>query len=110
MSSIDGLINGLERENEDFENEVGTIEASLESQRLGQKQPLEKLERMLHEWDDEERYTQDDIVKFANELWTTTADFERELRDSAKGFEIELKMAREQHTRREEQLKKKTSV
>ena len=65
---------------------------------------------MLHEWDDEERYTQDDIVKFANELWTTTADFERELRDSAKGFEIELKMAREQHTRREEQLKKKTSV
>ena len=31
MSSIDGLINGLERENEDFENEVGEIEASLES-------------------------------------------------------------------------------
>ena len=101
MNSIDELINGLEHDNEEFEQEVEMLEASFEENRSNYKPPLEKLELMLQEWSAEELYTHDDLVKFATELWKSREEFEKELRATARGAELELKKIKATHERRE---------
>lgn len=50
--------------------------------------PLQKLQDLLDKWQKEELSTDEDLIKFASELWVTVADFEKDLKDSLKGHEI----------------------
>lgn len=47
---------------------------------------------MLDKWSNEELMTEEDLVKFAGELWLTVSEFEKDLQDSLKGHEILLSM------------------
>lgn len=47
---------------------------------------------MLEKWSEEEVLKNDDITKFAGELWLTVSDFEKDLKESLKGHEMVLAM------------------
>jgi hypothetical protein len=40
---------------------------------------------MLERWSREPIHTQDEIQKFANELWVSLDDYEKDMKDSVKG-------------------------
>ena len=42
--------------------------------------PLERLQGMLEEWDNQEITTKDEIMDYAHELWKTASQFEKELK------------------------------
>ena len=47
--------------------------------------PLQKITDMLERWSREPIHTQDEIQRFANELWVSLDDYEKDMKDSIKG-------------------------
>jgi UDP-N-acetyl-D-mannosaminuronate dehydrogenase len=70
-----------------FEKDIETLEDAKET-----NHPLAKLSELLDRWNQEEVMTNDDLVKFARELWMTVEEFEKDLKESLKGHEIILSM------------------
>lgn len=54
--------------------------------------PLSKLTDLLDKWSREEIHTADELIKFAHELWVTTGEFEKDLKESMKGHEMVMIM------------------
>jgi hypothetical protein len=72
-------------------------------------QPLEKLQNLLEEWDRQEIETKEDLTVYANELWKTAKEFDKELRGSLKGHELEMKKLKFSSSNRFEWIKYKTN-
>jgi hypothetical protein len=63
----------------------------------------------LERWSNEDIITDDDMLKFANELWLTVEEFEKDLKDSLKGHEIVLSMKEHKYHSHTEWIKNKFS-
>ena len=64
---------------------------------------------MLEEWDNQEITTKDELMDYAHELWKTAHQFEKELQNSMKGHEMQMKKLKFSSTTRIEWIKHKTS-
>jgi len=99
----------LENDNAQITNQIETCESQKRVDTGLEYQPLERLQNMLEEWDNQDMGTKDDITDYAHELWKTTEKFEKELKNSMKGHEIELKKHKFSSATRIEWIKHKTS-
>ena len=68
---------------ENFELDVVNLEKQKET-----NHPLNKLTDLLDKWDREEMKSDEEILRFAHELWVTAGEFEKDLKESLKGHEI----------------------
>ena len=91
---IDNLVEFMEdntdamaQDVEKFQKDVEDLEKTKET-----NHPLQKLTDLLDRWSRDEPHTQEDIIKFASELWMTLAEYEKDLKESVKGHEIILAM------------------
>ncbi|CAI2359557.1 unnamed protein product [Moneuplotes crassus] len=90
MEYIDRMIDKMEHDSETIKLHID--HAKKERRELGgmESYPLERLQNMLHEWDNQDMCTKDEIMDYAHELWVTVGQFEKELKKSTKGHELEL--------------------
>ena len=65
------------------------------------------MQELLDRWDGEELHTEEGLVKFANELWVTVAEFEKDLKESMKGHELVLSMKEFRHQSHVDWIKNK---
>ena len=73
-----------------FEIELDNLEK--QARDVNPNPPLQKITDMLERWSREPIHTQDEIQKFANELWVSLDDYEKDMKDSIKGHQIILAM------------------
>lgn len=64
---------------------------------------------MLEDLDNQDISTKDELMDYAHELWKTTSQFEKELKHSLKGHELEMKKLKFSTATRIEWIKHKTS-
>ena len=64
---------------------------------------------MLEDLDSQDISTKDELMEYAHELWKTTSQFEKELKHSLKGHELEMKKLKFSTATRIEWIKHKTS-
>jgi hypothetical protein len=110
LDFIGRMMGSLENSNAQMASQIESVEGERKVYGGLESQPLEKLQAMLEEWEGQEMGTKDDIVDYAHELWKTAEQFEKELKNSMKGHEIEMKKLKFSYSTRIEWIKHKTST
>jgi len=88
-----------------FEKDFDLLEK--EARDLNPLPPLAKLTDLLERWQREPVSSQEDIKRFAHELWVSLDDYEREMRDQVHGHQILLTMKEHKFMTHMEWLKNK---
>lgn len=88
-----------------FEHEFDALEKQARDQ--GLNQPLQKITDMLERWSREPIHTQDEVIKFATELWVSLADYEKDMKESVKGHQIIISIKEHKYMSHIEWIKNK---
>ncbi|CDW90671.1 UNKNOWN [Stylonychia lemnae] len=109
VKNIDNLVEFMEDNTNEMAQDVEKFEQDfkqLEEQKET-NHPLAKLQDLLDRWSKEDLKTEDEIQKFAGELWVTVSEFEKDLKESLKGHEIILAMKDHKYTTHIDWIKNK---
>jgi chromosome segregation ATPase len=95
VKNIDKIVEEIEDNRTEFVQDVVTFEKEYdilekEARDLNPLPPLTKITDMLERWSREPVHSQEDLKRFANELWVSLDDYEREMRDQVNGHQIIL--------------------
>lgn len=110
MTFIEKMMSTLENDEAMFSTQIETTAGTREDYVSPGNFPLEKLQFMLEDWDQEDLYTKDELMDYAHELWKTADQFEQELKNSLNVHEQEMKMVKFSSAMRTEWIKHKTSM
>lgn len=110
LDHIEKMMGTLENDNAQITYKIETVESEKKHYNSIDALPLEKLQNMLEDWDKQEISTKDELMDYAHELWKTASQFEKELRTSLKGHEMELKKVKFQAATNVEWIKHKTET
>lgn len=106
---LDKMMGTFENDNAQISTQIEALEKEKKIYNELEGQPLDKLQNLLEEWDKQELETKEDLMDYANELWKTAKEFEKELKGSMKGHELEMKKLKFSSSNRLEWIKHKTN-
>eukprot|EP00347_Sterkiella_histriomuscorum_P013592 403364126 len=103
----------IEEINHDMEQSIAIFMADSEQTSIENKQPGNKIQNMLESWEAEIKnkcWSKDELENYAGELWLTADQFEKDLQDDVKGFDLEKQMIIKFYRQRIDQQKLKTGM
>ena len=65
---------------------------------------------MLKKWSEQHVYSEDDMTKYAGELWLTLQEFEKELKETEYALELENKHLKASYRTRVDGIRAQTSM
>lgn len=80
MAYIEKMMDKIENDNEQITWHIEFAKRERKEFNKMDGYPLERLQGMLEEWDNQEITTKDEIMDYAHELWKTASQFEKELK------------------------------
>ena len=86
VDTMEDTTNALSQDVMTFEHETNALEREVK------EPPLLKLTEMLDRWSSETIHTNDEIQKFAHELWVSLAEYEKDIKESVQGHQIIIAM------------------
>ncbi|CDW83144.1 UNKNOWN [Stylonychia lemnae] len=110
INQIKALNNKIEETNLELGNNLDTFLADSEREVLKTRRPGDKLHNMLEQWEREVKdqcWSRDELEFYSGELWLTAEQYEKELQEDIKGFDLEKSMIHRFYRNKCEQLKQK---
>lgn len=87
-----------------FEHEANEMENLLARDGM---EPLQKITEMLERWSSEPIHTQDEIQRFANELWVSLSEYEKDIKEGIQGHQIIIAIKEHKYMQHVEWIKNK---
>ncbi len=85
----------------EFEHEYDNLQREIK------EPPLVKLAEMLDRWSSEPIHTNDEIQKFAHELWVSLAEYEKDIKEGVQGHQMIIAMKEYKYMNHIEWIKNK---
>ncbi|CDW79813.1 UNKNOWN [Stylonychia lemnae] len=90
IKNIDGLVSNFENNTDEMAVDLMEFEKEVEKMdhQKAVDQPGEAMQEMLEKWDGEEVQNEEEIQKYAGELWVSLEEYEKQLKEEIKGHQL----------------------
>ena len=108
VKNIDKIVDSMEDTTNELSQDVMAFELEYDSLEKEVKDaPLVKMTEMLEKWSKESIHTHDEIQKFAQELWVSLEEYEKDIKDGVQGHQMILSMKEYKYMNHIEWIKNK---